>query len=145
LLISCDARLLARVVASVLSPLVDEEAPSVEDEELVALVDALEEEVSAPLLDEVPNKASRSLVTALAAVCALVVSPDDMELRRVPRSLAKLANELSVLSADVDGGGGDGGLVRFARSCSTLLAADCSVVVSPDCTALRSEFRSVRN
>lgn len=65
------------------------------------------------------------------------------------RSLAKLASELLVLSdEDDDGGGGGGGLellVRLARSCAMLDAADCAVAVLPDWTALKSVLRSVRN
>ena len=54
-------------------------------------------------------------------------------------------DELVSLLGETGGGGILPELIRLARSCSTLVAADCAVVVSPDWTALKSELRSVRN
>ena len=73
---------------------------------------------------------------------ALVVSPEETDVRSVLRLLMKPDKELLSLvlvllsPVLVAGGGGGGGafvlLDRLARSCWTLWAAVCAVVVLPD-------------
>ena len=149
--------LLASVVVSVLLVLLSLLLPVLDVLLLVELVSVLDDDVVVEL-DPVPSSACKSLLTTLAALCASLVLPDETELSSELRSLRNWltfdvvpAEELDVVAEELMapfGGGGGGGLsllVRLARSCSTLCAADWAVVVSPDWTALNRLFKSVRN